>query len=83
MWWRGCGFGWGGGLFMAPFMILFWILVVALFARLFHRHGGHCSYGPHDFYGPAGEDPREIARRRYAKGELTKEQFEEIMKNLG
>jgi 5-bromo-4-chloroindolyl phosphate hydrolysis protein len=27
-------------------------------------------------------DPREIVRERYAKGELSKEEYEEIKKNL-
>lgn len=80
MWWRGCDFGWGAGWFMGPFMIIFWIAILALVMRLFRRpgywHYGH--WGP-----PADADPREIARRRYAKGEITREEFTEIMKSLG
>jgi len=31
---------------------------------------------------PKDEDPLEIARRRYARGEITKEEFEEIKTHL-
>jgi len=30
----------------------------------------------------AAEDPLEIARKRYARGEITKEQYEELKKDL-
>lgn len=31
---------------------------------------------------PATDDPVEIARKRYARGEITREELEEIKKNL-
>lgn len=33
--------------------------------------------------GPAADDPREIVRRRFARGELGTEEFAEAMKTLG
>ena len=60
-------------------MIIFWVVIVALLvwggASLFRR--GDSSSG-----GTAKKDPLEIARERYARGEITKEEFEEIRKNL-
>ncbi|WP_225973668.1 SHOCT domain-containing protein [Dehalogenimonas formicexedens] len=31
---------------------------------------------------PRGQGPLDIAKERYAKGEITKDQFEEIKRNL-
>jgi putative membrane protein len=35
------------------------------------------------FTGPPGETPLEILKRRYAKGEITKEQYESMRRDLG
>lgn len=74
------GGGWwmlGGGLLM----ILFWGGVIALcvwgFSRLF-RAGGCCS----PMVATRGS-PVDIAKERYAGGEITKEQFEQLKKDLG
>ena len=68
-WHMGNGMGWGGGLYM---LIIFVLVVVGgiMVARWSLRSGG-------------GEDsPLEILKRRYARGELTREQFESIKKDL-
>lgn len=67
------------------FMMLFWVAILAVVIlavlrhhpghRYWHEHGHSCGYD--------AENPREIARRRYAKGELTKEQFDQLLKDLG
>jgi len=88
----GPGYGWGmmgpwmmGG-FGFPFiggivMILFWVLIiggVVWFVQSLARSSGGSGIGA-----PAGESPLDILRRRYAKGEITKEQFEEMRRDLG
>ena len=78
MWPYGYGAGWGwmiGGWIM---MIVFWGLVivgiVALVRTLSDRSGPAQGSNP--------ETSSEILRRRYAAGELTKEQFEEMKRNV-
>jgi putative membrane protein len=64
-------FGWLGGIFLI--FIIFWV------ARwlFWPWRGGYYSY-PHR----QRADPASIVRERYAKGEITKEQFEQIMRDL-
>jgi putative membrane protein len=68
-WSMGWGMGWG--MWFPPLLL---ILVVLLFYFLSDnrrriRNGGH-------------ESAREILKRRYASGEITKEQFEEMKKDI-
>ena len=75
----------GGGWWMLAgglFMLLFWGGIVFLcvwgFSRLF-GHGGCCSPMTTSTRG----SPVDIAKERYARGEITKEQFEQLKKDLG
>ena len=65
------GIGWlmGGGLMMLP-MLLVWVAPLALVVWAATRLGG--------LQRPAAPDetPLEILRRRYARGEITQEEFE-------
>jgi putative membrane protein len=79
MWWPygyGPGAGWmiGGWLMMLVFWALVIIGIVALIRYLSER--GRTV----QFKEP--ETPLEILRRRYAAGELTKEQFDEMKRNV-
>jgi len=70
----GWGFGWWfGGMIM---MVLFWIVVVvgivALIKLLFSRSPGKRS----------SQSALEILRKRYARGEITKEEFENMKKDI-
>ena len=73
-WWGPHMFGW---MWIFPFTFMI-ICMIFLFAFLFR--------GPGWFWGhrdPASrESAREILDRRYAGGELTKEQYEEMKRNL-
>ena len=84
MMWHGFGFmgGWGG---FGGWMMIFWVLLIVLFvfgvARMgrWHHMGGCCSM-EHD-----GHDSRnavDIARERYARGEISEEEFKKIKKDL-
>ncbi|MBI2869346.1 MAG: SHOCT domain-containing protein [Chloroflexi bacterium] len=71
--WYFDGFGWWMVL-GAIWMIIFWGAIIGLViwavTRLTRRSDA------------AGRSPIDIARERYAKGELTREQFEEIKRDL-
>lgn len=77
------GWGWGGWILMA----VLWALVIAgivmlvvWLVRAAPRHPG--SVGPMSVASPQGDEACNIARARYAKGEITKEQYDEICKTL-
>ena len=72
MWWHHEGFGW-----FAVFGGLLWLILLGVIIYLLislvapGREPGHRE-----------EDPLEIAKRRYAKGEIAREEFGQILKDL-
>ena len=64
--------GWYHLISMGLFL-LFLIAVALIVARLVKRQGGRWAIH---------RDPIDIARERYAKGEIDKEQFDRIKKDL-
>lgn len=66
-------FGFPGGMFMMVLMIL--AVAVLVYLALRKQPG----FGPAEF---SRETPLEVAKRRYAKGEISKEEFEEMKKDL-
>lgn len=74
-------YGWGWMFFGGLLMIAFWVAVIALAVwvvqRLF-RTGPSAGGGG----GDTGLTPLEIAKRRYARGEITRDQFEQLKKDL-
>jgi len=70
MYYGGWGWGWGGGL-MALVGIAIIVLVIWAVVKVTNHHTSSSTRTPLD-----------IARERYAKGEITKEQFEQIKKDL-
>jgi putative membrane protein len=80
MWGNGCWQGWGagmgiGGMFM---MLVFWALIIGgiilLFAWLVR-----CK--KREFPG-SGETPLDILKKRYARGEVSKDEFDRMKKDL-
>lgn len=77
---RGCWYGWGhmmgpgfGGMFMWILFLVAIILIVYFLVRA-SKEGR---------IGSPRETPLYLLRKRYAKGEITKEQFDEMKKDLG
>ena len=75
-----CGFfgfghmGWLGGMFM----FFFWALIIGLFVWGLARMGRYGRHMHHEYH----TDALEIAKVRYAKGEIDKKEFEQIKKDL-
>ncbi len=69
---------WGWPMIGGIGMILFWALIiggVVWLAQTFMREAKTSA--------PKDEPPVEILKRRYAKGEITKDQFEQMKRDLG
>ena len=71
--------GWGIGL-SAFFMILFCVAVIGLVVWLIVRLTRGEDKDKTEKHKPV--DPIDIAKERYAKGEISKEEFEQIKKTL-
>jgi putative membrane protein len=69
------GYGWGMG-FGWVFMIFFWVLVILGVVYVIK------SVMPGAKKEKAGETALDILKKRYAKGEITKEEFERIKNDL-
>ncbi len=66
-------YGWAWGVGMMVFWGALLVLVALVVLRLLRHHEGtHVSR----------TTPLDIAKERYAKGDITKEQFEELKKSL-
>lgn len=88
MMWTG-GWGWGGGwLWMilgTLMMLLFWgglLALVVMVVRGYSRGGSNSS--PDRQIGGTTQEPTalEILKSRYAKGEITQAEFEQIRRDL-
>jgi putative membrane protein len=74
-WFGDYGYGMGSG-FGWIFMILFWVVVILLifaFVKLLSKRS------PNETTGKSAE---EILKERYAKGEISKEEYEQIKKDI-
>jgi len=88
MMYRGFGYGYngmGGGLWMPLFGLLVLVAIVLLVVWAVRAASGHhADGGPASPSRPAGHDEAvAIAKRRLASGEITAEQYGEIMRTLG
>jgi putative membrane protein len=71
MWDMDDGMGWW--MLLGSFwMIVFWIGVIWAFIALINRSGGPSS----------GESALDIAKKRYARGEISKEDFDRLRQDL-
>lgn len=75
--WHGYGYGYGWGWHLAG-MFIFWIvlvIVIILLVRWFGAPGRGAGVPPH-------ESPEEILKKRYARGEIDKEEFDRRLTDL-
>ncbi len=76
MWPYGYGGGWGWMAAGWITMLAFWVLMIVGIVAVVRRMSAHGGAGQFP------ETPLEILRRRYAAGELTKEQFESMKRDV-
>ena len=71
----GGGWGWGLGMGIGGLaMLAFWgALIVGVFLLVRGLGGGHRRWE---------DSPMEVLKRRYAKGEITREEYEQMRKDL-
>lgn len=75
------GFGLGGILFGGLMMVVFWVLVIVGVVWLVATvaRGGQ----PHISAPVSSQTPQDVLKARYAKGEITKEQYDQMKSDLG
>jgi putative membrane protein len=84
-WMHGFGFGWGGMIFGGLLTLLFWgvIIVLIVFAvRALSRSGSSQATPPAGSPGQARDQALEILRERYARGEISKDEFNSMRQDL-
>ena len=75
------GWGYGMGWFGMILMVLFWIAVIV--AIIFLIRWLFVSTGAKGHRAVSEDSPLEILKRRYAQGEINKEEFEQKKRDLG
>ncbi len=72
---------WGAGMWFFPFIGIFVMLLVVymIFGR--SRYNMPCN-NRDDTYKKSEQDPLDILKERYARGEISKEEFENIKKDI-
>ena len=74
------GFGFGGMWLGGLLMLVFWLFVLGGIVWLVLTLARSQSASPTS---AAGQTPLELLRVRYARGEITKEQFDQMRRDLG
>jgi putative membrane protein len=73
----------GGIGFGFIFMLIFWSLVVFVIFALIRGFSGHgCEHNLCEYHKNKGNNALDILKERYAKGEVNKEDFEKMKKDL-
>ena len=83
MWW-GHGFGWGWMIFGSLIMLLFWGGLIALIVLAIRAFTNPSSQGRAQggASSPSRNDALNILKERYARGEITKAEYEEMLEDL-
>ena len=81
MFWPHMGFGGFGMIIGMIFIWLFFIAVITAIIIFIVSAAKRSAYR-HDYWHKMGDKPLEILKERYAKGEITKEQFENMKKDI-
>ena len=76
---------WGSGMWLFPLIMM--IIMLFVVSRMFGRRGGFRppwsqNSDRHHTEGTGSGSAMDILKKRYAKGEITKEEFEEMKREL-
>ena len=79
----GPGYFWWGGMWIFP-LIMFTFMLIMIYL-IFGRGGFRPPWRDHENYYSGGnnaETALDILKKRYAKGEISREEFEQMKKNI-
>ncbi len=68
---------WGWGVFMAVLWLIFFAFIALVVVRLLRYHDMTNHTGIEE-----GNSPKDIVKLRYAKGEINKSEYEQLLKDL-
>jgi putative membrane protein len=78
------GFGFGG--YGIIYMLIFWVVIIGLavwlLSNIFPKGTDDVSPRPTTRQNDPPESPLEILKRRYARGEISKAEYEEMRRDL-
>lgn len=69
-----------GGMF--PWMWIFPLIFLIVMLIFLFRSGGSPMCGSHKTHGKREESARELLDRRYARGEISREEYQQMKKDL-
>ena len=75
------GYGIGGGVFTVLFHLLFWALLIAGVYFLIRWVTTNATQAG-NAKGETSNQPLEIIKHRYAKGQITREEYEQLKQDL-
>lgn len=76
---------WGGGMWIFPVigLVVFLFVIYSLFTRVYSGGTPFCGWGGQGGVNTGQQSPNDVLRMRYAKGEITREEFERMKKDIG
>ena len=74
----------GGGMWVFPIigLVVFLFVIYFVFTRFFSGGGPFCGWGGQGGGRPGPQSPMDVLKMRYAKGEIGREEFERMKKDI-
>ncbi len=75
---------WGGGMWIFPLigLVVFLFIIYFVFTRGFGGSGPFCGWGGQGGGTTGSQSPMDVLKMRYAKGEISREEFERMKKDI-
>ncbi len=80
----GPGMCWGTGMWIFPIigLVIFLFVIYLVFTRVFTGGGPFCGWGGQGGGSTGPQSPMDVLKMRYAKGEIGREEFERMKKDI-